>query len=222
MSEATPNPPDPLPDASLNPIDEAEVERIINEASDLTNEIEEQLGAVEAPLGAASDLQPFEEASAPPDVFAQLDEVEAALKEVGEDQGRPVRTAQYPHSKPSVEGDQPDAGVPPPTQGAAAGHKSPSQPADGPMPAETAAAQSGQPTDHHQDASPIRQKETISVVCLLKLRAAFTRTVDAALYAMDVIDGAFVWVGYPARRVLGWIALALFVAACALTASSLS
>lgn len=45
---------------------------------------------------------------------------------------------------------------------------------------------------------------------------------ERMLRLADVIDGLFAWVSYEKRRVVGWVALALLVAACSITAVTLS
>ncbi len=48
------------------------------------------------------------------------------------------------------------------------------------------------------------------------------RAVDTLLLVLDAVDGTFAFISYDIRRIFGWIALALFVAACAVTASSIA
>lgn len=52
--------------------------------------------------------------------------------------------------------------------------------------------------------------------------SALSALADGFLAFCDVLDDLFAWVNYDARRIIGWVALALLVAACSIAAYSLS
>jgi hypothetical protein len=54
------------------------------------------------------------------------------------------------------------------------------------------------------------------------LTAALGAIGNGFLVFCDLLDNMFAWVSYDARRIIGWVALALLVAACSIAAYSLS
>lgn len=54
------------------------------------------------------------------------------------------------------------------------------------------------------------------------LTSALSALADGFLAFCDLLDDLFAWVNYDARRIIGWVALALLVAACSIAAYSLS
>jgi hypothetical protein len=51
--------------------------------------------------------------------------------------------------------------------------------------------------------------------------AGIRATAETAFKALDFLDEKFAWVGYGARRIVGWVAMAFFVAAAAIMAFTL-
>ncbi len=228
MAEPDPNPIEPSDDGETGHVDETEVERVLAEAADLSTQLQIEIGQSEPEPGSMADLASFEESSPPSDVDAQLEQVQAMLADVSD------ATAD-----------------PPPLEAGVAQATASPEPVDQPMkapedwdfdgesePPESDELSPGEPepetesdpepwvdSDPPPSKSPARGLRVKTRTVLTGAQRTASRAVvpvlEHTLRAADVVDGFFAFIRYEVRRILGWVALAILVAAAAIMAYSL-
>jgi hypothetical protein len=239
-------------DAGSDPVNEKEVDRVLAEAVGLSGQLEDEVGVEQAVSRARSGVGSGTGQSEAADVDDQLNKVEQLLRGMGtepeprpDDQSPPKASGR---EEPPPSKDEPSA-VPEPEPGPSATQLVPvaepledesrvdspppdesARPDDAAEPNEESAAPEApnepDPPEVHAEAPAPEQSMQSRGPRQFDLRRLLTLTSDAfcegLLAVSDFFDNRFAWIGYGARRVIGWIALALLVAAGSIAAYSLS
>ncbi len=218
MTESNTNPPDPANENNPDAIREVEIESILAEAARTIDRLKEQIGTEDPTPGSIAGL--FVEDQVPPDdeIEAELDEVEAILHKVKNADTGP----------PDADDARDDSSLADDTAGFD------NIPEFGDEQQFHAPIRDAEDIDHDgpprpaAPRAPFPTRETLRHTSrLLRLARPFARTVadrlsSALLTVCEFLDRLFTFVNYDVRRILGWVALVLFIAACAITASSLA
>lgn len=205
-------------------VDEREIERVLDQAAGLAGQIVDEVGVEEVVPGSIADLSQAAAEGPAVDVEACLDEVEARLKAFAgaPDEGRPPPTESARTDSQAVESAVEEIPAIEPQAGDAVELQSESSSNKGLQPARPAHdAPSPPPAVTRRPTMIARLRHAFSAITAF-VDSTIDSTLTIALRTFDFMDGIFAFVSYDVRKILGWVALAMFVAACALTASSLS
>lgn len=203
MTDPTPNPPDPKDSSGGDAPLEGGIDRALSEATSLLEQLEEQLGSCDGSPAALTSLYVEDPAPSEEDFQDEADEIEAILDDVA-----PSDRSAAEHT-PTAEVGEVEA----PANPSGAPARSPAEPV-----IEVANPRA------RRVATKQKLRELAAKLGRIKApaRAAARRVGDALLKTCDFLDAVFAFVNYDVRRILGWLAVVLLVAACAVTASSWS
>lgn len=226
MTEANPNPSDAPKGPESDPDLNVEIERTLAEACDLADRLEEQIGTIDLTAETLADLR-VEDAPPPEDeIESDTDPVDGVPNAADADRAdaQSVEAVpEHPSDVQNADGSDPFVNTPD-------NRSDPPEPNDD----RDASARSELPANSgttsrraqvgRRARSALRRIDVVGRFRAVgpPARVAAHRLTCAALHACDAIDGVFAFVTYDVRRLLGWVALALFVAACAISAWSWS
>ena len=249
MPDDPSHPPEPSRDDPLDPTDQLDVEAVLAEASGLSSKLSSEIGTadpnvgagggeagvnvqdVEARLGEVEHLlaevaggETAESADTPEE--SESDRGETASE--GPPKDKEAETSAVTVAEPSPEGPDTKTGGEHATNaaaGAAAGDEASeivSEAADA-----SERATPIEPAPESAVNTPMRgtvgaKLRSIGEATTSRARAMLELTVRALLGALDTMDRVFSWINLGARRIIGWIALVIFTAACTITFYSFS
>lgn len=229
MPDDPSHPPDPPRNDALDPEDQLDVEAVLAEAAGLSNQLANEIGTADPD----ADEGGGDAAANAKDVEAQLGEVEELLTKVA---GGSSDDSAKPAEEPGSEGgeaasdNRPEADEIEPAEadgepvviaavGPAAGDEVDAVDAsDRVEPSEPPTESLKVPLGWALGARWRSLRETVTRWSLVLLEP----TARALLLTLDAVDGMFSWINLGARRIIGWIALVVFTAACSITYYSFS
>ena len=219
MDEGSPNPSDTPRDAGSDAIDENEIDRVLAEAMDLTKDLQNEVGVAPAEPEEATHAEHDSQHAPPdesiPDVDLELSDIEAMLADLSES-AKPVEEGEPGEGDvdaSDAQGVQASA-----EETAAVGSDSP---ADALEPSEEESAPARARRSILRSLHPSAVRELVAPIAP-SCRMALSTATDTTVRVLDVIDGVFAWVNYGVRRILGWVAAAIMVAAISIAAFSFS
>lgn len=225
MAEDPSNPPDPPRGDASDPTYELDVEAALAEAAGLSKELGEEIGTADLdadPGGGDEDVRAE-------DVEDRLDEVEGLLAEVageGADgssaadsavEAAPIETD--PAADDQVGDDDATVANVAESKAVRASGTDLGDSVDCVVPSAAGVAAPGDARIRDSLGMTLR---SVGDAARWRAAAVLESMGRFLLSALDRVDLLFSWIGLKARRVIGWIALALFTAACSITIYSLS
>lgn len=241
MPDDPSHPPEPSRDDALDPTDQLDVEAVLAEASGLSSKLSSEIGTADPDADAGGGQAGVNVQ----DVEAQLGEVEKLLSEVAgggiEESADPAEESGSEKGEVASEGASEDketdrlaATVAEPSPEAPdmeSGDEDVTITAVGPAAGEEATPIVADGSVESVPESPpnVPMRWTLGArwrsfreATTSRSRAILEPTVRALLCTLDALDQVFSWINLGARRIIGWIALVIFTAACSITFYSFS